>query len=52
MVDRAVKERGTGAVASFKCIVRIVYATELKPYFVGNRAGRVARRLTVSREAI
>lgn len=37
MAERAAKERGTGALASFKCVVRIVYATELQPYFVGNR---------------
>lgn len=37
MADRAAKEPGTGAIASFKCIVRIVYATELQPYFIGNR---------------
>ncbi len=37
MADRAAKEPGTGAIASFKCIVRIAYATELQPYFIGNR---------------
>lgn len=37
MADRAVKEQGTGSLASFKCVVRIVYATELQPYFIGNR---------------
>lgn len=37
MADRAAEEPGTGAIASFACIVRIVYATELQPYFIGNR---------------
>jgi hypothetical protein len=37
MADRAAEETGTRAIASFKCIVRIVYATELQPYFIGNR---------------
>ena len=44
MADRAAEERGTGAVASFKCVVRIVYATELQPYFIGNRGRTGALR--------
>lgn len=36
MADRAANEQGSGALASFKCIVRIVYATELQPQLIGN----------------
>lgn len=43
MADRAA-ERRTGALASFKCVVRIVYATELQPYFIGNRGRKGAQR--------
>lgn len=43
MADRAAEERDTSALASFKCVVRIVYATELQPFFIGNR-GRTAAR--------
>jgi hypothetical protein len=39
MVDSAVSKEGKGApgMAKFKCVIRIVYATELQPYFIGNR---------------
>lgn len=39
MVDKAVEESGRNgtARASFDCVVRIVYATELQPHFIGNR---------------
>lgn len=39
MVDKAVEDRDGQAhgMASFKCVVRIVYATELQPHFIGNR---------------
>lgn len=39
MVDKAVEELGrdSTARASFDCVVRIVYATDLQPYFIGNR---------------
>lgn len=43
MVDRAAEEQKTGALASFKCVVRIVYATELQPYFIGNRGRKGAQ---------
>jgi hypothetical protein len=42
MADRAMEERGTGALASFKCVTRIIYATELQPYFIGNRGRKEA----------
>ena len=39
MVDKAVEDRDGQAhgMASFKCVVRIVYATDLQPHFIGNR---------------
>lgn len=39
MVDKAVEDQDGQAhgMASFKCVVRIVYATELQPHFIGNR---------------
>lgn len=39
MVDGAVRRQQSGApgMAAFKCMVRIIYATELQPYFIGNR---------------
>lgn len=37
IADRAAEEPGRNGIAAFKCIVRIVYATELQPYFIGNR---------------
>ena len=39
MVDKAVEKLGHDgtARASFDCIVRIVYATDLQPHFIGNR---------------
>jgi hypothetical protein len=39
MVDMAVKDqpKNKGGMASFKCIVRIVYATDLQSQFIGNR---------------
>jgi hypothetical protein len=40
MVDKAVEdqdERDHG-MASFQCLVRIVYATDLQPHFIGNRS--------------
>ena len=44
MADRAARERVKGALASFKCVVRVVYATELQPYFIGNRGITGAQR--------
>ena len=40
MVDKAVEDRDgrKNARASFDCVVRIVYATELQPHFIGNRS--------------
>ena len=45
MVDWAVEQQRQGkpGLAAFKCIVRIVYATELQPHFIGNR-GRAGER--------
>ena len=39
MVDKAVEDQGgrEHGMASFKCLVRIVYATDLGPHFIGNR---------------
>lgn len=39
MVDKAVEDEGgrDRGMASFKCLVRIVYATDLQPHFIGNR---------------
>ena len=39
MVDKAVEDQDGGdfGMASFKCLVRIVYATDLQPHFIGNR---------------
>ena len=39
MVDMAVADQKEGdhGMASFKCLVRIVYATDLRPHFIGNR---------------
>lgn len=39
MVDKAVEDQGGQGhgMASFKCVVRIVYATDLQPHFIGNR---------------
>jgi hypothetical protein len=41
MVDSAVERQrqGSTGAASFKCIIRIVYATDLQSQFVGNRDG-------------
>ena len=43
MVDKAVEDQNgrDQGMASFKCLVRIVYATDLQPHFIGNR-GRPA----------
>ena len=40
MVDKAVEDKDGGdhGMASFKCLVRIVYATDLGPHFIGNRS--------------
>jgi hypothetical protein len=40
MVDMAVADQSKGdhGMASFKCLVRIVYATDLQPHFIGNRS--------------
>jgi hypothetical protein len=40
MVDWAVEQQRQNkpGMAAFKCIVRIVYATELQPHFIGNRS--------------
>jgi hypothetical protein len=40
MVDKAVEDQDGRAhgMASFQCLVRIVYATELQPHFIGNRS--------------
>ena len=40
MVDKAVEDQDGGqhGMASFKCLVRIVYATDLQPHFIGNRS--------------
>ena len=40
MVDKAVEDEGgrDNGMASFKCLVRIVYATDLQPHFIGNRS--------------
>jgi hypothetical protein len=40
MVDKAVEDQDgrDHGVASFKCLVRIVYATDLGPHFIGNRS--------------
>jgi hypothetical protein len=40
MVDKAVEDQAGRAhgMASFKCLVRIVYATDLGPHFIGNRS--------------
>jgi len=40
MVDKAVEDQDGGdyGMASFKCLVRIVYATDLGPHFIGNRS--------------
>ena len=40
MVDKAVEDEGgrDNGMASFKCLVRIVYATDLRPHFIGNRS--------------
>lgn len=39
MVDKAVEDEDgrEHGMASFKCVVRIVYATDLQPHFIGNR---------------
>ena len=39
MVDKPVEDRDGQAhgLASFKCVVRSVYATDLQPHFIGNR---------------
>ena len=39
MVDKAVEDEDgrDHGMASFKCLVRIVYATDLQPHFIGNR---------------
>ena len=40
MVDMAVEDEDgrDHGMASFKCLVRIVYATDLQPHFIGNRS--------------
>jgi hypothetical protein len=40
MVDRAVEDQDDKehGMASFKCLARIVYATDLQPHFIGNRS--------------
>lgn len=40
MVDKAVEDQGgrEHGMASFQCLIRIVYATELQPHFIGNRS--------------
>ena len=40
MVDKAVEDQDgrDHGMASFKCLVRIVYATDLGPHFIGNRS--------------
>jgi len=40
MVDKAVEDQDgqDHGMASFKCLVRIVYATDLRPHFIGNRS--------------
>jgi hypothetical protein len=40
MVDKAVEDQDgrDHGMASFKCLVRIVYATDLQPHFIGNRS--------------
>ena len=40
MVDKAVEDQDgrEHGMASFKCLVRIVYATDLGPHFIGNRS--------------
>jgi hypothetical protein len=40
MVDKAVEDQDgrDHGIASFKCVVRIVYATDLQPHFIGNRS--------------
>ena len=40
MVDKAVEDQDgrDHGLASFKCLVRIVYATDLGPHFIGNRS--------------
>ena len=40
MVDMAVADEGKPdhGMASFKCLARIVYATDLRPHFIGNRS--------------
>jgi hypothetical protein len=40
MVDKAVEDQDDWdhGMASFKCLVRIVYATDLQPHFIGNRS--------------
>ena len=40
MVDKAVEDQDgqNHGMASFKCLVRIVYATDLQPHFIGNRS--------------
>ena len=47
MVDSAVNQQRQNkpGMAAFKCIVRIVYATELQPHFIGNR-GRSGEQQT------
>jgi hypothetical protein len=40
MVDKAVEDQDgrEHGMASFKCLVRVVYATDLQPHFIGNRS--------------
>jgi hypothetical protein len=40
MVDKAVEDQDGSehGMTSFKCLVRIVYATDLQPHFIGNRS--------------
>jgi hypothetical protein len=40
MVDKAVEDQDgrDHGMASFKCLLRIVYATDLQPHFIGNRS--------------
>lgn len=47
MVDKAVEDQDGRAqgMASFQCLVRIVYATDLQPHFIGNRGRTGATKI-------
>jgi hypothetical protein len=47
MVDKAVEDQDgrDHGMASFKCLVRIVYATDLQPHFIGNRSRTGATKI-------